>query len=144
MRQNFHSNRLLTPHLHRLLITSTLALLPIPLSIPPTHTSQYSVPTFQSPHLSDSAHSCHSSHNSASLIPIPDPIPVPFIASSSSSLTNSSTPHNFHPMITQEKAGIFKKKLLLAHKPTEPYSFRQASKDPNWVSTMETEYKSLI
>ena len=113
------------------------------MSIPPTQTSQSSVPTSQSPHLSNSAHSCHSSHNSASLIPIPDPIPVPFIPSSSSSLTNSSTPHNFHPMITRAKAGIFKK-LLLAHKPTEPYSFQQASKDPNWVSTMETEYKSLI
>ena len=68
------------------------ALLPVPLSIPPTQTSQSLVPTSQSPHLSNYAHSCHSSHNSASLIPIPNPIPVPFTAYSSSSLTNPSAP----------------------------------------------------
>ncbi|RVW27075.1 Retrovirus-related Pol polyprotein from transposon RE1 [Vitis vinifera] len=117
------------------------ALLPVPLSIPPTQTSQSLVPTSQSPHLSNYAHSCHSSHNSASLIPIPNPIPVPFTASSSSSLTNPSAPHNSHAMITRAKTGIFKKKLRLAYKPIEPYSFQQASKDPNWVSAMETEYE---
>ena len=121
--------------------TSPPALLPVPLSIPPTQTSQSLVPTSQSPHLSNYAHSCHSSHNSASLIPIPNPIPVPFTASSSSSLTNPSAPHNSHAMITRAKTGIFKKKLRLAYKPIEPYSFQQASKDPNWVSAMETEYK---
>ena len=78
--------------------TSTPALLPIPLSIPPTQTSQSSVPTSQSPHLSNSAHSYHSSHNSTSLLPILDPILVPFTASSSSSLTNPLAPHNSHPM----------------------------------------------
>ncbi|KAL6321607.1 hypothetical protein AAG906_025439 [Vitis piasezkii] len=118
--------------------TSPPALLPVPLSIPPTQTSQSLVPTSQSPHLSNYAHSCHSSHNSASLIPIPNPIPVPFTAFSSSSLTNPSAPHNSHPMITRAKTGIFKKKLRLAYKPIEPYSFQQASQDPNWVSAMET------
>ena len=105
MRQNFHPSRLLTPHLRLLLIRSFM-------SIPPTQTSQSSVPTSQSPYLSNSTHSCHSSHNSASLIPIPDPIPVPFIASSSSSLTNPSAPHNSHLMITQSKVGTLRKNFF--------------------------------
>ena len=103
---------------------STSALLPIPLSLSPTHTSQFLVPTSQLPHLSNYAHSCHSSHNSASLIPIPNHVLVCFTASSNSFLTNPSTPLNSHPMISWAKTGIFKKKLLLAHKPSKPHYFQ--------------------
>lgn len=47
-------------------------------------------------------------------------------------------------MITQAKAGISKKKLLLVHKATKPHSYQQAFKDPNCVTTMEKEYQALI
>ncbi|KAL6327172.1 hypothetical protein AAG906_015211 [Vitis piasezkii] len=109
MRQNFHSSRLLTPHLHLLLLSSRL------------------LQPYYLYHCLFHQLRLHNLH-----------------ASSSSSLTNPSAPHNSHPRITRARTGIFKKKLLLAHKPTEPYSFQQASKDPNWVSAMETEYKALI
>lgn len=46
-------------------------------------------------------------------------------------------------MITQAKAAISKKKLLLVHKATKPHSYQQAFKDPNCVTTMEKEYQAL-
>lgn len=49
-----------------------------------------------------------------------------------------------HHRITQAKASISKKKLLLVQKATKPHSYQQAFKDPNCVTTMEKEYQTLI
>ncbi|KAJ9678334.1 hypothetical protein PVL29_020488 [Vitis rotundifolia] len=77
--------------------------------------------------------------NMSSSTTLPDLIQVPFADIS------TSEPHfiNQHPMVTRAKNGISKKNAYLSSHTSEPTTFTQAVKDPNWVLAMKKEFSAL-
>lgn len=64
--------------------------------------------------------------------------------SNSSNCLESSSPlvKNTHPMVTRSKTGNLKPKIYLHH--VEPSTVKQALAHPQWLTTMQEEYKALM
>lgn len=73
--------------------------------------------------------------------------PLAFVTTSELPMSAIATSPNLplrqsHPMIARAKARIYKPHVFLSS--LEPFSIKEAFKDPMWLKAIEEEYKSLM
>ena len=80
-------------------------------------------------------------------LPSPEPLPslitIPFL-SLEPAVSASPPVQNVHPMVTRTKYGIIKKKVFLSQNITEPSTYIQVAKSPDWVQAMNIYYHALL
>ena len=91
------------------------------------------------------------SPNQFTVNPLPSPSPEPLPAlitipclSLEPAVSASPSVQNVHPMVTRAKSGIIKKKVFLSQNITEPSTYTQVAKSPDWVQAMNIDYHALL